>query len=149
MVGIAVGEAKNAAKIMPKVDDPTFWRISLSYVGSVILHTMVLSHWILTNRAKKRLVERPAFRLPFAPIPHIITISFLVIVIIGMWFSDDIGKATTLTLCGFCVVSVIGWYGVRNRIDGSMLDKAFADDTFGGDAPAAAVLDENPPEETK
>lgn len=268
MVGVAAGEAEDAAKIMPKVVNSTFWRIGLFYVGSVILFTMVLpwtaydklqspfvtffsaigvggmgsvmnlvvitaamsslnsglyatgrtlrsmaiagsapkfaarlnksrvpyggviitaglsvvgvlinyinpthafeivmnlagigiagtwisimvSHWIFTNRARKGLVERPAFRLPLAPIPNIITISFLVIVIIGIWFADDIGKATILTFLGFCVVLVIGWYGVRNRIDGSMLDKAFADDTFGGDTPAAAALDENPPDETK
>ena len=42
MVGVAAGEAKDAAKIMPKAVNSMMWRIALFYVGSVILMTWLL-----------------------------------------------------------------------------------------------------------
>ena len=44
MVGVAAGEAKDAAKIMPKAVNSMMWRIALFYVGSVILMTWLLPY---------------------------------------------------------------------------------------------------------
>jgi len=42
MIGVAAGEAKDAAKVMPKAVNSMIWRICLFYIGSVVLMTMVL-----------------------------------------------------------------------------------------------------------
>jgi L-asparagine permease len=42
MVGVAAGEAKDAAKVLPKAVNSMIWRIALFYVGSVLLFTLVM-----------------------------------------------------------------------------------------------------------
>ncbi len=259
MVGVAAGEAKDAARTIPKAVNATFWRIALFYVGSVLLFSLVLpwtaysksespfvtffsalgingiggvmnlvvitaamssmngglyatgrtlrsmaiagsgprvaarlnrnqvpyagilitaglgligvlinyaspsqafeicmnlagigiagtwisimvSHLLFARRAKRGLVERPAFRLRLAPFTNIITIAFLMTMIVGMWFADDIGKPTILLFLGICVLMVIGWFFVRNRIEsttGGVEPPASAGSAGGGPIPEA------------
>lgn len=42
MVGVAAGETKNPAKVMPKAINSVIWRIAVFYVGSILLLAMVM-----------------------------------------------------------------------------------------------------------
>ncbi|GAA1027946.1 MULTISPECIES: amino acid permease [Amycolatopsis] len=78
--------------------------------------SIMVSHWAFVRRAKKGLVKRPGYRLWCAPYVNIVTILFLVAVIGGMWFADDIGKPTILLFLGIGVVLALNWFRVRNRV---------------------------------
>ena len=49
--------------------------------------SVLISHWIFVNRAKQGLVERPSYRLRFAPWSNLIGIIFFAIVILAMGMS--------------------------------------------------------------
>ncbi|MDX2675049.1 amino acid permease [Streptomyces sp. NY05-11A] len=86
--------------------------------------SIMVSHWLFVRRARQGLLTRPAFRLPGAPWVNLLTVLFLTMVIVGMWFADDIGKPTILLFLGICVLMVIGWYRIRNRIATTTLPPA-------------------------
>ncbi|WP_420175255.1 amino acid permease [Luteococcus sp. OSA5] len=89
--------------------------------------SIMVSHWIFVHRAKQGLYERPKYRLFWAPWTNLATIVFLVGVIVMMWFADEIGKPT-ITLFGVvALIMVIGWYAVRDKIDGTVLESSFLD----------------------
>jgi L-asparagine permease len=257
MVGVAAGEAKDAAKIMPKAVNSMIWRICLFYVGSVILMTMVLpwssysgiespfvtffskigvghagdimnvvvitavlssingglyatgrtlrsmavageapkvaaylnknkvpshgimitaglgligvlinliwplhafdivmnlagigiaatwisimvSHWVFVRRANQGLLQRPKYRLPFAPIPNILTIGFLLAIVIGMGFNSSDDRWTLVAFGVFCVALAIGWFVIRDRVNGAMMDKMLDTDVAAGSGATAA-----------
>ena len=73
--------------------------------------------WLFIRRAGKGLVRRPAFRLFWAPFTNALTIAFLLAIVVGMWFADDIGKPTIVLFLGICAVMVIGWFIVRGRVE--------------------------------
>ncbi|MFF7790601.1 amino acid permease [Streptomyces sp. NPDC007991] len=86
--------------------------------------SIMVSHWLFVRRARQGLLTRPAFRLPGAPWVNLLTVLFLTMVIVGMWFADDIGEPTILLFLGICVLMVIGWYRIRNRIATTTLPPA-------------------------
>jgi L-asparagine permease len=86
--------------------------------------SIMVSHWLFVRRARQGLLTRPAFRLPGAPYVNLLTVLFLVTVIVGMWFADEIGKPTILLFLGICVLMTIGWYRVRGRIAATTLTPA-------------------------
>ena len=84
--------------------------------------SVLISHWIFVNRAKQGLVERPSYRLRFAPWSNLIGIIFFAIVILAM---------------------VIGWYAVRDRIDADLMDNMLVEDIedpLGASAEAAVEV---------
>jgi len=84
--------------------------------------SILISHAIFVHRSKQGLVTRPAYRLPWAPVLNIITIAVLLTIVVSMWFTDKIGRPTILVFIGLCVLMVIGWFAVRRRIRGDLLD---------------------------
>ena len=62
-------------------------------------------------------------RLPFSPWTQIATLAFLVSVVVLMGF-DTTGRIVLAGLPVIVVALVIGWFGVRKRIDTSVLEKS-------------------------
>ncbi|WP_236082066.1 amino acid permease [Acidipropionibacterium jensenii] len=84
--------------------------------------SILASHVIFVRRARRGDVERPDFRLRGAPVTNIVAIVFLVVVIVSMWFDPGVGRPTIYMFLGVVVLLVIGWFAVRNRIKGDLLD---------------------------
>ena len=78
---------------------------------------------LFVRKAKRGEVIRPAFRLPFAPWSQIATLVFLVSVVVLMAF-DESGRIVLASVPVIVLVLVVGWVGVRKRIDTSVLEKS-------------------------
>jgi L-asparagine permease len=82
----------------------------------------VVSHLLFVRKAKRGEVTRPAFRLPFAPWSQIATLAFLASVVVLMAF-DKSGRIVLAGVPVIVLALVVGWFGVRKRIDSSILEK--------------------------
>ncbi|MDX3194634.1 amino acid permease [Streptomyces sp. MN03-5084-2B] len=99
--------------------------IVLNFAAIGILATwaiIVLCHLLFVRKAKRDGLERPSFRLPFSPYTEIATLVFLAAVVVLMGF-DETGRITLLALPAIVVALVVGWYGVRKRIDMRAFDE--------------------------
>ncbi len=84
--------------------------------------SILASHLIFVRRARRGEVQRPDFRLHGAPVTNIVAIVFLLVVIVSMWFDPKVGRPTIYMFLGVVALLVIGWFAVRNRIKGDLLD---------------------------
>jgi L-asparagine permease len=66
---------------------------------------------------------RDAHSLPFAPWSQIATLAFLVSVVVVMAF-DESGRIVLARVPVIVLALVVGWFGVRKRIDTSVLEKS-------------------------
>ncbi|MFF1613728.1 amino acid permease [Amycolatopsis sp. NPDC058278] len=99
--------------------------IVLNFAAIGILATwaiIVLCHLLFVRKAKRDGLERPSFRLPFSPYTEIATLVFLAAVVVLMGF-DETGRITLLALPAILIALVVGWFGVRKRIDMRAFDK--------------------------
>ncbi len=99
--------------------------IVLNFAAIGILATwaiIVLCHLLFVRKAKRDGLERPSFRLPFSPYTEIATLVFLAAVVVLMGF-DETGRITLLALPAIAVALVVGWFGVRRRIDMRAFDE--------------------------
>jgi L-asparagine permease len=102
------------------------FEIVLNFASIGILATwgiIVVSHLLFVRKAERGEVTRPAFRLPFAPWTQIATLAFLVSVVVLMAF-DESGRIVLAGVPVIVLALVIGWFGVRKRIDTSVLEKS-------------------------
>jgi L-asparagine permease len=102
------------------------FEIVLNFASIGILATwgiIVLSHLLFVRKANRGELTRPAYRLPFSPWTQIATLAFLVSVVVLMGF-DTTGRIVLAGLPVIVVALVIGWFGVRKRIDTSVLEKS-------------------------
>lgn len=84
--------------------------------------SILVSHWIFVHRTRQGIEQRPHYKLFFAPVSNAIAILFLGGVVLSMWFEEKVGRPTILMFLGVCVALVIGWFAVRKRIRGDLLD---------------------------
>jgi L-asparagine permease len=102
------------------------FEIVLNFASIGILATwgvIVVSHLLFVRKAERGEVIRPAFRLPFAPWSQIATLAFLVSVVVLMAF-DESGRIVLAGVPVIVLALVVGWFGVRKRIDTSVLEKS-------------------------
>jgi L-asparagine permease len=102
------------------------FEIVLNFASIGILATwgvIVVSHLLFVRKAERGEVIRPAFRLPFAPWSQIATLVFLVSVVVLMAF-DKSGRIVLAGVPVIVLALVVGWFGVRKRIDTSVLEKS-------------------------
>ena len=83
--------------------------------------SILVTHLAFLRRVKRGEEERPAFHMPGAPFTDYISIAFFAIVVLSNLF-DASGRWTLAMFAVVCVALVIGWYAVRGRINGDMLD---------------------------
>jgi L-asparagine permease len=102
------------------------FEIVLNFASIGILATwgvIVVSHLLFVRKAERGEVIRPAFRLPLAPWSQIATLVFLVSVVVLMAF-DKSGRIVLAGVPVIVLALVVGWFGVRKRIDTSVLEKS-------------------------
>ncbi|WP_242669968.1 amino acid permease [Mycobacterium decipiens] len=95
--------------------------------------TIVLCQLRFFRLAKARVVNRPAFRMPFSPYSGYLTLLFLVAVLVLMAFDAPIGTWTLATLVVVTPALVAGWYVVRKRV------RAVANERLGFTGPFPVV----------
>ena len=86
---------------------------------------------VFVLKARKGEATRPSFQLHGAPVANAVTILVLLGTIVAMWFEPEVGRPTIFLFLGVCVLMVLGWFAVRNRIRGDLLDE-FLDDEIDG-----------------
>ena len=78
---------------------------------------IVLCQIALVRRARRGELERPAFRMPLAPVSGWVTLAFLVAVLILMAFDNPVGTWTIGSLVVIIPALIVGWYACRGRIN--------------------------------
>ncbi|QES50896.1 L-asparagine permease [Streptomyces venezuelae] len=68
------------------------------------------------RRSKAGLVERPSYRLPWAPYTQIVTLGFLVTVLVLMFCDGGVGRWTVSLVPVIAAALVIGWFCIRKRV---------------------------------
>ncbi|MFC5369232.1 amino acid permease [Arcanobacterium bovis] len=84
--------------------------------------SILITHWIYARKMHRTGQGRPEYRLRFYPYSNFVAIAFLSIVIISMWFDVKVGRPTLYMFAAISVVLTIGWYAVRGRIRGDLMD---------------------------
>ena len=79
---------------------------------------------------------RPAYRMPGAPWTNYAALAFFTVVIVSN-VADPAGRWTLGLFAIVVVMMVAGWYAVRGRIRGDLLDEVLADEV-GGAASASS-----------
>lgn len=77
---------------------------------------IVLCQMELTKRAKRGELDRPAFRMPGAPVTGWITLAFLLAVLILMAFDSPVGTWTIGSLVIIIPALMFGWRMCRDRV---------------------------------
>lgn len=95
------------------------FEIVLNMVAPGILacwSTIVLCQLRFYRRAQAGLVERPQFRMPWAPYSGYLTLAFLAAVLVLMMFDKQTGTWTIAALVFVTPALVAGWFLVRRRV---------------------------------
>lgn len=117
--------------------------MNLAGIGIAGTWTMILiTHLAFLRRVKKGEEERPAFRMPGAPVTNWLAIAFFVFVVLSN-LTDPSGRWTLALFAVVLVAMVAGWFYVRGRIKGDLMDKMLdadveADDAVNGETGGAS-----------
>jgi L-asparagine permease len=114
--------------------------LNLAGLGIVgVWGSIIICHWLFVRKMKKDGLERPGFRLPWAPVTNVITLLFLVLVVLLMALDPGVGRITLGAFAVVVILMVIGWYRVRGRIDPAALTSTI---DITEDVPPLVVRDE-------
>ncbi|GGZ85442.1 L-asparagine permease [Streptomyces subrutilus] len=87
---------------------------SLGILGTWAMVMLCSLHF--WRRARQGRVERPAYRLPWAPYTQLVTLAFLVTVLVLMWSDGGVGRTTVMFVPVIAAALVGGWFLVRRRV---------------------------------
>lgn len=91
--------------------------LNFAAIGILASWAMILlCHIALVRRARAGQLQRPSFRMPFAPYSSWIVLICLVLIVVSMAFDSPVGTWTVAGLLVIIPVLVLGWYACRNRI---------------------------------
>ena len=78
---------------------------------------IVLCQMALVKKVRAGEMQRPSFRMPFAPVSGWVTLAFLAAVLVMMAFDNPVGTWTIASLAVIIPMLVGGWYLCRGRIN--------------------------------
>ncbi|SNT05887.1 amino acid/polyamine/organocation transporter, APC superfamily [Bacillus sp. OK838] len=113
IVGLAIGVV--LSYIAPK---NLFVHVySASVLPGMIPWFVILISQIQFRKVKKAEMDNHPFKMPFAPVTNYLTIAFLIMVLIGMWFNDDT-RISLMVGIGFLAIVVISYFafGIGKRV---------------------------------
>lgn len=83
--------------------------------------SILITHLVFLRRVKAGKETRPAYRMPGAPVTNYVALLFFAVVVASNFTSTN-GR-WTLALFGIIVAMMVGgWFYVRERVDGTLLD---------------------------
>ena len=111
------------------------FNIVMNLAGIGIAGTWVailVTHLAFLKRVDQGLEERPAYRMPGAPYSNYVAIAFFALIVVAN-VKEPEGR-WTLALFGLVIIMMVaGWYRVRGRIRGDLLDHVLDEATTGSD----------------
>ena len=129
--------------LMP--EDAFALMLNISGIGTVAAwSSIMLSHWAFVRKSRRGEVTRPEFKLPFAPFLNAFTLGFLLLVVVLIGFDGEIGRLTLVLTAIIGVFLVIGWFGVRGRINAAAMTDSM--DVASSIAPLEDPVKDNPNE---
>lgn len=129
--------------LMP--EDAFALMLNISGIGTVAAwSSIMLSHWAFVRKSRRGEVTRPEFKLPFAPFLNAFTLGFLLLVVVLIGFDGEIGRLTLVLTAIIGVFLVIGWFGVRGRINAAAMTESM--DVVSSIAPLDDPVKDNPNE---
>ncbi|WP_276849241.1 amino acid permease [Corynebacterium pyruviciproducens] len=131
--GIAITAGLGLVGVLINYVYPTdAFNIVMNLAGIGIAGTwmsIMVSHWIFVRRAARGEVQRPDFKLFWAPVTNFLTLAFLALIIVAMWVQDTAGKITISTFVVLAILWAIAWFAfIRKRVDGSLLEQMIPGD---------------------
>ncbi|MDO4888186.1 MAG: amino acid permease [Actinomycetaceae bacterium] len=88
---------------------------------------ILVTHLAFLRRVKQGRERRPAYRMPLAPWSNYAALIFFTVIVLSNVRDAD-GRWTLLLFAVVIVMMVAGWYYVRSRIDGTLLDEMLDED---------------------
>ena len=80
---------------------------SASVLPGMIPWFIILISQIQFRKVKGAEMGNHPFKMPFAPVTNYLTIAFLIMVLIGMWFNDDTRISLLLGLFSWLLLSLV------------------------------------------
>ena len=91
--------------------------LNFSALGIISMWSMIMiCNLALQRKARRGEVERPAYRLPWAPFTNYLTLGFLLIVLALSYFDYPAGRIMIYCIPGVVLLLVLGWFAVRRRV---------------------------------
>ncbi|MFC7394797.1 amino acid permease [Scopulibacillus cellulosilyticus] len=96
---------------------------SASVLPGMVPWFVILISQIRFRKIKGSEMDHHPFKMPFAPLTNFLTIAFLIMVLIGMWFNHDTRISLIVGIC-FLAIIVISYYafGIGKRVSADMAD---------------------------
>ncbi|OMG15404.1 amino acid permease [Actinomyces naeslundii] len=91
---------------------------------------ILVTHLAFLRRVDDGKEVRPAYRMPGAPWTNYAALAFFTVVVASN-LTDPAGRWTLALFTVVLVMMVAGWYAVRGRIRGDLLDEVLADEVDG------------------
>ena len=90
---------------------------SASVLPGMIPWFVILISQINFRKAKGAEMDNHPFKMPFAPVTNYLTIAFLIMVLIGMWFNDDTRVSLIAGFVFLGIVSVSFYaFGIHKKV---------------------------------
>ncbi|QUQ67690.1 amino acid permease [Kutzneria sp. CA-103260] len=91
--------------------------LNFSALGILSMWSMIMiCNLALQRKARRGEIERPSYRLPWAPATNYLTLGFLVIVLALSYFDVPAGRIMIYAIPGVVLLLVLGWFAVRKRV---------------------------------
>lgn len=93
--------------------------VVINFASFCILATwamIMVCSLLFWRRSRQGLVDRPAYRLPWAPYTQIVTLLFLLVVLVMVCLDGEVGTLTGLSMPVVAAVLVGGWFLVRRKV---------------------------------
>jgi L-asparagine permease len=91
--------------------------LNFSALGILSMWSMIMiCNLALQRKARRGEIERPAYRLPWAPATNYLTLGFLVLVLALSYWDVPAGRIMIYAVPGVVLLLVLGWFAVRHRV---------------------------------
>src|SRR5690625_1360539 len=87
---------------------------------------IMLCHIALVKKSDRGQLQRPSFRMPFAPYSSWFVLVALVLIVVLMAFNNPVGTWTVAGLLAIIPILIAGWYACRGRINAIAAERAAA-----------------------
>ncbi len=91
--------------------------LNFSALGILSMWSMIMiCNLALQRKARRGEIERPAYRLPWAPATNYLTLGFLVIVLALSYWDVPAGRIMIYSIPVVVLLLIVGWFAVRRRV---------------------------------
>ena len=91
--------------------------LNFSALGILSMWSMIMiCNLALQRKARLGEIERPSYRLPWAPYTNYATLVFLVLVLALSYFDVPAGRIMIYSIPAVVLLLVLGWFAVRKRV---------------------------------